>query len=465
MSIGSISTFGLIPRSRMFRKFFTILLFLCITAVAIDRAAAQSASLLVSSGSGAPGGTVTLNISLTTNGTLPAALQWDLLYSPSDLSPEAGTFYATGAAAALAGKQATCGMPTSGDIRCIVAGLNTTAIADGVLATVTLQISSTTDTSTQVTLSNLDASDGASTPNAVPITTSGPATITIYQPHRGGPQPTLMQNGVRSVANSALLNSPGSLIYAQGTNLATVTTKPLIASSTPLPTHLVDSLDDVSVTVDGIPAPMYYALPSYVSFQLPWKTDLSTGRATIVVTHNGVASSPQEVLVSKFSPGIFTTTGNGLGLAWAIYALPSKINPKGQLAQATSIGKCPSPLCYVGVPATVGDTLYIYAGGLGPVGPKTMPDGHAPCPLSNKVPGPCPAGFNAINYSTMTKPLIMIGGVEATVTFAGLDPVYPGLYVVYFEIPPGAPKGNAVPIQLSINGVSTDPKNVTIAVQ
>jgi hypothetical protein len=46
-----------------------------------------------------------------------------------------------------------------------------------------------------------------------------------------------------------------------------------------------------------------------------------------------------------------------------------------------------------------------------------------------------------------------------------LHPVYPGLYLVYFKIPAGVPKGNMVPIQLSINGLSTDPANVTIAVQ
>jgi uncharacterized protein (TIGR03437 family) len=59
----------------------------------------------------------------------------------------------------------------------------------------------------------------------------------------------------------------------------------------------------------------------------------------------------------------------------------------------------------------------------------------------------------------------MVGGIPATVLFAGLHPVYPGLYLVYFKIPAGVPKGNMVPIQLSINGLSTDPANVTIAVQ
>jgi uncharacterized protein (TIGR03437 family) len=277
----------------------------------------------------------------------------------------------------------------------------------------------------------------------------------------GSEQPTLLQNSVRSVANGAIPNPPGSLIYAQGTNLASVTTKPLIASSTPLPTHLQDNLDDVSVTVNGTPAPMYYALPNYVAFQLPWETDTSLGSATLVVTRNGVASAPLPFSVGKFSPGIFTTTADGKGLAWAIFAAPSKINPNGLVAQANSVGNCPgpAPTCYLGVPAAVGDTLYLYAGGLGPVGPKTLADGQAPCPLN----GGCP-GYNPTAYSTTTKPTITVGGVQAAVTFAGLHPVYPGLYLVYFNIPSGVPKGNAVAVQLTINGIGTDPANVTIAI-
>lgn len=177
---------------------------------------------------------------------------------------------------------------------------------------------------------------------------------------------------------------------------------------------------------NGTAAPMYYALPNYVFFQVPWETDISAGSATLVVTRNGVASAPLQFPVGTFSPGIFTTTADGKGLAWAIFAAPSKINPNGSVAQASSIGKCPgpAPACYLGVPATVGDTLYIYAGGLGPVGPKTAADGHAPCPLV----GAC-TGYNATDYSTTTKPTVTVGGIPATVTFSGLHPVYPGLYL------------------------------------
>lgn len=62
--------------------------------------------------------------------------------------------------------------------------------------------------------------------------------------------------------------------------------------------------------------------------------------------------------------------------------------------------------------------------------------------------------------------MVMVGGIQAKVDASILDPTYPGLYLVYFEVPSGAPKGNAVSIQLRIpGGPSTDPTNVTIAIQ
>jgi uncharacterized protein (TIGR03437 family) len=274
----------------------------------------------------------------------------------------------------------------------------------------------------------------------------------------GTSQPTLVSNSVRSVANGAIPNPPGSLIYVQGANLASATTQ-IVASATPLLTHLQNTVDDISVTVDGTPVPMYYALPNYVAFQLPWET--GTGTATLVVTRNGVASTPLPFSVSQFSPGIYTTSGNGIGMAWAIFAAPSKINPKGQVAQGVNVGS------YIGVAATKGDVLYIYAGGLGrPTNAQKMMDGQAPCPLQNNVPGPCPASYKPSDYATATTPVVLVGGVQATGITSILDPTYPGLYLVFFTIPSAAPKGNAVPIQLQIpGGPSTDPATVTIAIQ
>ena len=282
----------------------------------------------------------------------------------------------------------------------------------------------------------------------------GVALVTVFAAVAAAQAPTIDANGVHSVANGSTTNPPGSLIYATGTNMAS---KTLVASSTPLTLQMQTTSDDVVVKVNGKSVPMYYITPKAVSFQLPWAT--GAGSASVVVTRNGVASKSASFTVGQVSPGIYTTNGVGTGMAWAIFATTSKLNSKAQVAQTTNVGT------YVGGAATAGDLLYIYAAGLGPPKDSTkMVDGHAPCPLVNNVPGPCPSSYSASAYATLTTPVVTIGGVAAKVNASILDPTYPGLYLVFFTVPAGTPKGSAVPVQIQVSGVTT-PNNVTIAVQ
>lgn len=158
----------------------TVVLIGAIVAFAAN-AAAATPSLSLSGASGVPGSTVTLDVSLNSVGSpLPAAIQWDLTYSTSDLSLVTGTYYGTGAAGSGAGKAADCNSISAGDVRCIVSGIDTTAFGSGVVATLTFQIAAgTTDTSTPVSLVSPAASDGNA--NALAISASG-ATVTITQP-------------------------------------------------------------------------------------------------------------------------------------------------------------------------------------------------------------------------------------------------------------------------------------------
>src|SRR5438309_1427754 len=103
-----------------------------LSVAAVSAAWSQTVSLSLSGASGAPGASVTVGVSLSSSGgAQPAAVQWDLLFVSSDLSPASGTFYATGVAALAAGKSASCNLVSPGDIRCIVAGINATAIGNG----------------------------------------------------------------------------------------------------------------------------------------------------------------------------------------------------------------------------------------------------------------------------------------------------------------------------------------------
>jgi uncharacterized protein (TIGR03437 family) len=55
-------------------------------------------------------------------------------------------------------------------------------------------------------------------------------------------------------------------------------------------------------------------------------------------------------------------------------------------------------------------------------------------------------------------PSVLVGGIPATVIFSGLSPQYPGMYQVAAIIPPNAPAGNAIPIQIQMNGITTSAK-------
>jgi hypothetical protein len=139
-------------------------------------AMAQQVVLSLNSGSSVPGGSTTLNLSLTTTGgAQPAGAQWTLTYSPSDIS---GISFAPGAASSAAGKSITCSS-ISGSTTCIDVGMNSNVIADGVLglATVTLA-AGTVDSSASIQMSLVVAS--TSTGSTIPGSGTG-AAISISQ--------------------------------------------------------------------------------------------------------------------------------------------------------------------------------------------------------------------------------------------------------------------------------------------
>jgi uncharacterized protein (TIGR03437 family) len=58
---------------------------------------------------------------------------------------------------------------------------------------------------------------------------------------------------------------------------------------------------------------------------------------------------------------------------------------------------------------------------------------------------------------------VTIGGLAANVQFSGLAPGYVGLYQVNAQVPAGSATGSAVPVVISMNGVTSN--TVTMAVE
>ncbi len=138
--------------------------------------AGDGVTLALASGTVVAGGSVVLNLSLTSVGPQPSGLQWTFTYPAGDVT---SMQVAAGAAATAALKTVSCGT-AAGSMTCILFGMNTTAIGDGVVATLTLQAASSSAGAIVVGVANAIATSGAGTSIAASAT-GGTATVQSAQ--------------------------------------------------------------------------------------------------------------------------------------------------------------------------------------------------------------------------------------------------------------------------------------------
>ena len=195
-----------------------------------------------------------------------------------------------------------------------------------------------------------------------------------------------------------------------------------LSSSLPLPTEL----QNVSVTVNGTPAPIFAVDnvngQQQINFQVPWATK---SIAKIQVTNRGAASPVVFTPVQINQPAIFNYSAGG-DVFGAI------LHSNFKLANTAD-------------PAKAGETVLIYCTGLGYV--------VAPLPAD---------GVAATGQMTMNAPTVTIGGANAPVSFSGLAPGYVGLYQVNAQVPSGLAAGNQ-PVIITIGGAMS--KSVLLPVQ
>ena len=242
-------------------------------------------------------------------------------------------------------------------------------------------------------------------------------------------------NSVTAVDNGASFAqgqpvAPGSLVSVFGTGFLSDSSM-FYAGSIPLPTSLGGG---VSVTFNGIPAPLLFVSATQINAQVPWDVvpGAAAGTATAIVTANGTAFPAFQFQVGLIQPAIFSLP-SGQAVA---------INADGSLAG--SAGSIPGAAPH---PATVGDPLVILGTGLGAVTPS---DGNGV------------GSLDALRKAT-TRPTVLIGGVPAEVSFAGLSPQFVGVNQINVVVPKIATPG-VLPIQINSGGVLTSDK-ITIAVQ
>jgi len=241
--------------------------------------------------------------------------------------------------------------------------------------------------------------------------------------------PTIQPNGVVNAAGARSVVAPGSLISIFGSGLAAGLS---ISNSTPVSTKLGD-VD--SVTIGGAAAPLVFVSDGRINAQVPW--GVTPGQASdVVVNRAGVASQPMPVQVNQFAPALF---GLNLGTLQAIAT-----NGDGTLVAPT--GSIPGISSH---PAAAGDTITLFATGLGPVDPAIVDGATAPADAPRVTTNPV---------------TVLIGTIPGSVGFAGLSPQFVGVYQLNVVVPAGVTPGGAIAVQAQVGGVSSaDP--VTIAMQ
>ena len=180
----------------------------------------------------------------------------------------------------------------------------------------------------------------------------------------------------------------------------------------------------VAVTVGGttVNALMYYTSAGQVAALLPSNTPTGTG--TITVTYNGQTGAPAPITVVANNVGIFTIGSNGEGPGIVTY-------PDYSLVSAVKATKCGGPATSCGA-ANPGDTLILWATGLGPVS-------------GNDATG---AG---LGQNMPSIPLtVWLGGVQAPVAYQGRSGCCIGEDQIVFTVPNNVPTGCAVPLLIQI---------------
>lgn len=204
--------------------------------------------------------------------------------------------------------------------------------------------------------------------------------------------------------------APSSIGSAYGQDLASATAA---ASGATLPTQLGgislrvrDSTDTVRL------APLSYVSPTQINFLVPDQTALGPVVLTVDDGSSPLVETANATAVTQVAPAIFTANGQGYGAAaaTAVRVLSNGTQQQAPVFSCSAPGQC--------------TTVPIDLGG-----------GH---PVYLSLYG---TGFRGAGPALLTN--CQVGGVDATVQFAGAQPTIPGLDQINMLLPATLPSGIA----------------------
>jgi uncharacterized protein (TIGR03437 family) len=230
------------------------------------------------------------------------------------------------------------------------------------------------------------------------------------------PGPSITMSSFENAASGQAGLTPCGLTIVTGSGLAAGINGVVLGSTLgigPLPYTLAG----VTITIDGIPAPLQAVSNQngvqQVNFQTPCEIPTGTP-ATVIVQVGSVVTQVAGVTVYPAQPGIFTYAGpSGLLYAYVIDSSGNALTPSN--------------------PATPGQTYYLFATGMGAIpGVKTNSEGNGTQTL--------PVSSIILGITDIGVPVTSVQYVEGAL----------GEYLITFTIPSGFAAGTNVPVSLGI---------------
>jgi len=212
--------------------------------------------------------------------------------------------------------------------------------------------------------------------------------------------------------------APNTWVEVQGTSLAPVGDTRIWQGSDFVNNQMPTKLDGVSVTVNGKSAYVYYISLGQVNILTP--PDAMSGPVQVVVSSNGTVSAAFTAQAQPLSPSFFVFDATHVA---ATHADGSLLGPATLYPGSTT-------------PAKPGETVVLYANGFG------------------TTSTPVTSGSTAQSGALSPLPVVKIGGVAATLQFAGL--VAPGEFQFNVIVPASLPDGDQ-PIAATYNGMTSQP--------
>jgi uncharacterized protein (TIGR03437 family) len=220
-------------------------------------------------------------------------------------------------------------------------------------------------------------------------------------------------SAVVNAADGSLPVAPGGLISVYGQQMSPVN---IATSEIPLPTALGESC----LTVNGVAVPVLFVSSQQINGQLPFNVD---GNAQMTLRTPGGISDNFNFSILSAAPAVFRSgiAGPDSGIATITRA------DNGELVTPTN-------------PVRTGDTIVIWATGLGHTSPA----------IDSGMPAPSDPLASAVIHPSVT-----LGGVSLNILYAGLVPGSVGLNQINVGIPSGVPQGLSIPLVISQGGSST----------